>query len=68
MSRIVLVEGDISLQAVDAVINAAALHLAAANVASRRLGYRALLPQDVMDAMATVLAAAEPGLVENGND
>lgn len=52
----------------DAVINAAALHLAAANVASRRLGYRALLPQDVMDAMATVLAAAEPGLVENGND
>lgn len=44
----------------DAVINAATVHLAAANVASRRRGYRALLPQDVMEAMASVLMAAEP--------
>lgn len=43
----------------EAAITAATLHLAAANVASRRLGYRALLPQDVIDAMAPVLTAAE---------
>lgn len=48
----------------DSVINAATLHLAAANVASRRLGYRALLPQDVMEAMAPVLMAAESGPAE----
>ncbi|MFC4258292.1 NAD(P)H-hydrate dehydratase [Marinobacter lacisalsi] len=51
----------------DAVVNAATLHLAAANVASRRLGYRALLPSDVMDAMAPVLMAAESGQVEATN-
>ncbi|MFL1484535.1 NAD(P)H-hydrate dehydratase [Marinobacter sp. LN3S78] len=45
----------------DAVVNAAALHLAAANVASRQRGYRSLLPQDVLEAMATVLMAAESG-------
>ncbi|GGY75630.1 bifunctional NAD(P)H-hydrate repair enzyme [Marinobacter zhanjiangensis] len=50
------------------VINAATLHLAAANVASRRLGYRALLPQDVMDAMAPVLMSAESGQTGSGDD
>jgi NAD(P)H-hydrate epimerase len=50
------------------VISAAALHLAAANVASRRLGYRALLPQDVMDAMAPVLMSAESGQAGMADD
>lgn len=49
------------LELADAVANAAALHLAAANVASRQRGYRSLLPQDVLEAMATVLMAAESG-------
>ncbi|MFW5825058.1 MAG: NAD(P)H-hydrate dehydratase, partial [Marinobacter sp.] len=46
-------------------INAAALHLAAASVASRQRGYRSLLPMDVIDTLPTVLAGAEPRLVEN---
>lgn len=46
---------------------AAALHLAAANLASERLGYMALLPQDVIEAMAGLLATAEkPGKREAG--
>lgn len=57
-----------TLASSDSVVNAATLHLAAANLASRRLGYRALLPQDVLDAMAPVLMSAESGSAETNND
>lgn len=50
-----------ALSLTGAVTAAGALHLAAANVASRRVGFRALLPQDVIDSLAVVLMSAEGG-------
>jgi len=41
-----------------AAVTAAALHLAAANVATQQFGYMGLQPSDVIDALPRVLAFA----------